>query len=61
MPTSLDVEKQRFVFGKSWTVAFKFDDCDFYRKGPERLKGELQERSEVNGVGVTELGSRYFR
>lgn len=50
MPTTLDVEKQRFVFGDSWSVAFKYDDCDFYRKGPERLKGELRERSEVNGV-----------
>lgn len=50
MPTPLDVEKQKFTFGDSWTVAFKYDDCDFYRKGPERLKGELVERSVVNGV-----------
>ena len=55
MPTSLDVEKQCFVFGESWTVAFKYDDCNFYRKGPERLKGELCERAEVNGVGVEKL------
>lgn len=55
MPTSLDVEKQRFVFGNSWTVAFKYDDSDFYRKGPERLKGELRERSEVNGVAVEKV------
>jgi hypothetical protein len=55
MPTTLDVEKQRFVFGDSWTVAFKYDDCDFYRKGPERLKGELLERSEANGVAVEKV------
>ena len=45
MPTPLDVEKQKFTFGDSWTVAFKYDDSRFYRGGPERLKGELEERS----------------
>jgi hypothetical protein len=45
MSTPLDVEKQRFTFGDSWTVAFKYDDSRFYRSGPERLKGELEERS----------------
>lgn len=45
MPTPLDVEKQRFEFGDSWIVAFKYDDSQFYRGGPERLKGELEERS----------------
>ena len=45
MPTPLDVEKQKFTFGDSWTVAFKYDDTRFYRGGPERLKGDLEERS----------------
>lgn len=45
MPTQLDVEKQRFEFGDNWTVALKYDDSRFYRGGPERLKGELEERS----------------
>ena len=47
MPKSHDVEKQRFVFGDRWTVAFKYDDTRFYREGPERLKGELEERSNT--------------
>ena len=42
MPTPLDVEKQRFTFGDSWAVAFKYDDSRLYRDGPERLKGELE-------------------
>lgn len=46
MPTRLDVEKQKFTFGDSWTVAFKYDDSRFYRDGPERMKGELEERSD---------------
>jgi hypothetical protein len=46
MPPPLDVEKQKFTFGDSWTVAFKYDDSRFYRDGPERLKGELEERSK---------------
>jgi len=46
MPKLLDVEKQRFEFGDRWTVAFKYDDTGFYRNGPERLKGELEERSK---------------
>ena len=45
MSTPLVVEKLRFTFGDSWTVAFKYDDSRFYRSGPERLKGELEERS----------------
>lgn len=45
MLTPLDVEKQTFTFGGSWTVAVKYDDLRFYRDGPERLKGELEERS----------------
>ncbi len=45
MPTPIEVEDQRFLFGDRWTVAFKYDDTDFYRKGPERLKGELTERT----------------
>ncbi len=42
MPTPLDVEKQRFEFGESWTVAFKYDDTKFYREGMERLKGDIE-------------------
>lgn len=45
MSTPLDVEKQKFTFGDSWTVVLKYDDSRFYRCGPERLKGELEERS----------------
>jgi hypothetical protein len=31
--------------GDSWTVALKYDDSRFYRERAERLKGELEERS----------------
>jgi hypothetical protein len=45
MSTPLTVEKQLFEFGARWSVAFKYDDSTFYRQGPERLKGDLDERS----------------
>ena len=41
MPTVLDVEKQRFTFGNAWKIAFKYDDTNFYRGGPEKLKGKI--------------------
>jgi len=47
MPTSLDVEKQRFAFGETWQLAFKYDATAFYREGPERLKGELEGASQA--------------
>jgi hypothetical protein len=42
MNNTLDVENQRFKFGDSWIIAFKYDDTKFYRTGPERLKGSLK-------------------
>jgi hypothetical protein len=45
MPRSLDVEKKRFAFDASWPTVFKYDDTDFYRDGPERLKGALTKYS----------------
>lgn len=41
MPITLDVENQRFAFGGNWTEAFKYDDTNYYRNGPERLKGDI--------------------
>jgi len=56
MPTQLDVEKQRFVFGESWTVAFKYDDTTFYRKEAIKLQGEIdgvpQSAKAVDLVGL---------
>lgn len=58
MPTSLQVEKQCFKFGDSWTVAFKYDDTSCYRNGPERLKGEVdgvpQSTRALDAVGLHE-------
>jgi hypothetical protein len=48
MPISLEVEKQCFAFAAPWTIAIKYDDTAFYREGPERLKGDLTERSNGN-------------
>ena len=39
MPRPLDVEKQRFTFGDSWTIAFKYDDTDFHQKEATKLQG----------------------
>lgn len=41
MPTTLDVEKQRFEFGDSWKIAFKYDDTAFYRKDATKLQGQV--------------------
>lgn len=57
MPKHLDVEKQRFVFGDRWTVAFKYDATAFYREGPERLKGDLRKRSN-NSTKVVPQATR---
>ncbi len=52
MSTPLIVEKQRFEFGARWSAAFKYDDSDFYRQGPERLKGVLDERSGIETKSI---------
>ena len=39
MPTTCDVENQRFVFGNEWSIAFKYDDSNFYRKEAIKLQG----------------------
>jgi hypothetical protein len=52
MSTPLKVEKQCFEFGDRWSVAFKYDDSGFYRNGPERLKGDLVERSSITAKVV---------
>lgn len=56
MPTPLDVENQRFVFGDRWTVAFKYDDIEFYRKEAIKLQGEVdglaQSAKAVDVVGL---------
>ena len=48
MPTVLDVEKQQFEFGDSWTVAFKYDDSNYYRRkrGPQALQGVIEGKSQ---------------
>lgn len=56
MPITLDVEKQRFVFGDSWTLAFKYDDSKFYRDVLERLKGDVDGVSQsTRAVDVVAL------
>lgn len=47
MPTPLDVEKQRFNFGDAWTIAFKYDDSNFYRNRASKLQGD------VDGIPVS--------
>lgn len=37
----LDIENQRFDFGNGWTIAFKYDDTDFYRKEASHLQGAI--------------------
>ncbi|MCP5518981.1 MAG: hypothetical protein H7A45_17195 [Verrucomicrobiales bacterium] len=41
MPTQLDVENQCFEFGDEWTIAFKYDDTDFYRREATKLQGVI--------------------
>lgn len=50
---AFDVEKIRFEFGESWTVAEKWDDTRTFLDGIRRLTGEvLDERTgEISSVG----------
>jgi hypothetical protein len=41
MPTPLNVENQRFVFGDRWTVAFKYDDTHFHQEEATKLQGTI--------------------
>jgi hypothetical protein len=50
MPTLLDVEKQRFEFGDRWTVVFKYDDTNFYRKEAIKLNGKVDGISKSTGA-----------
>jgi hypothetical protein len=52
---SLDVERIRFEFGDSWTVAEKWDDTRAYLEGVRKLNGEL--RDETTG-DVAAVGSK---
>lgn len=52
---ALDVEKIRFQFGDSWTVAEKWDDTRTFLGRIRRLSGEL--RDEKTG-GVSSLGTK---
>lgn len=58
MATILDVEKQCFEFGDRWTVAFKYDDSEFYRKEAIKLQGDIegvpQSAKAVDVVGLHE-------
>lgn len=42
MPTPLKVENQKFEFGDRWTVAFKYDETDFYNKEAKQLGGKVK-------------------
>lgn len=67
----LDIEKQRFEFGNSWALAFKYDDTNFYRQGPERLKGDVDGVSQSTravdvialhqAIGILLLEAKDFR
>jgi hypothetical protein len=58
MPRALEVEKQRFEFGDSWTVAFKYDDTDFHQKEATKLQGLIDgvphSTKAVDVVGIHE-------
>lgn len=53
---ALDIENQRFDFGDGWTVAFKYDDTDFYRDEAEPFQGVIDEKPHstkaVDAVGL---------
>lgn len=58
MPKALDVEKQRFNFGDPWTVAFKYDDEDYYRRkgGIQGLNGHVDgEKESTKAMDVVAL------
>jgi hypothetical protein len=38
---TIDVERQQFVFGETWSAVIKYDDHHSYRRGPEKLKGVI--------------------
>jgi hypothetical protein len=51
---AFDVEKIRFEFGDSWTVAEKWDDTRTFLSGIQRLNGELHDErtGEVSRLGT---------
>lgn len=52
---AIDVEKIRFEFGESWSVAEKWDDSPIFRQGISRLNGEYKD--EITGE-VCRVGSK---
>lgn len=40
---AVDVEHIRFVFGESWTLVEKWDDCREFREGIQRLNGRVHD------------------
>jgi hypothetical protein len=64
MPTNLEIEHQCFQFGGRWTIAFKYDDTNFYQKEAERLKGEIDDlvhsTKAVDVIGLHEISGLLF-
>ncbi|MFA5204569.1 MAG: hypothetical protein WC708_09230 [Lentisphaeria bacterium] len=64
MPTSLDIEKQRFAFGDQWLVAFKYDDTDFHQKEAIKLQGRIDDiphsTKAVDVIGLHRVSGLLF-